>query len=274
MRTKSIIESFYPTLTKTEKQIADFILHDHDNEIVCLSLSEVSSKLNIGEATIVRFCRKIDFKGYQDLKFAIALDDAKTEEIYDANNYLDIIEKNIVDSIHDTKNIIDMKQLEKGVKMISDAEQLYFYGAGSSAFVAEMAEERFLRVGRRGKSIKESHLQCAQSSICNEKDVIVVISISGSTKDLYEAVHIAKENDCKIITVTNHINSPMAKISDCVLLTSGKENPITGGTMVSMISQMYTLDLLCSGYAMLNAEASYRYKEKVARAINKKLDQK
>lgn len=272
MNTKEIIQEYYPSLTNSEKHIADFLLQDKDNTIVSLTLSEASSRLGFGEATIVRFCRKINFKGFQDLKFAIALDDAKAQDDTKAENYLDVIEQNMINVIHNTKALIDIYELQRAVKLISETKHLYFYGVGSSGFIAEMAEERLMRIGKRSKSFKESHLQCAQSAICDEGDVIVVISLSGSTRDLHEAVQVAKDNGCKIIAITNHIHSPISRLADCILLTNGKESPITGGTLTSMTSQMYVIDLLVTGYSNDHMEESTAYKEKVARAISKKLD--
>lgn len=271
MKTKAIIESLYPTLTKTEKHIADFLLKDDENLIISESLSELSSILGFGEATIIRFCRKLNFKGYQELKFSFALDEAKAEDEHIALNYLDAIENTMIATVHNTRAIIDQEELDKAIKLLSNSDYLYFFSAGSSAFVADMGEERLMRIGKRSKAIKGSHMQCAQAAICNKDDVLVVISISGSTIDLYEAVKIAKENGTHLIVLTNHSNSPMAKMADCVLLTSGKESPITGGTMTTMVSQMYVLDLLCTGYAIEHLEDAQKYKEKVARSINRNL---
>lgn len=271
MKTTALIESLYPTLTKTEKQIADYLLNGGKSTITSMSLSELSSALGFGEATIIRFCRKLNYKGFQDMKFSLALDEAKAEDEHIAENYMDAIENNMISTVHNTRAVVDNDELAKAIQLLSQTDHLYIYGAGSSAFVAEIGEERLMRIGKRSKAIKESHLQCAQASICNQKDVLIVISISGSTIDLYEAVKIAKDNGARLIVLTNHMNSPMAKLADCILLTCGKESPITGGSMATMVSQMYVMDLICGGYAIQHPEETQIYKEKVARSINKKL---
>jgi len=50
------------SLTKTEKKIAHAILSQPDLLSQC-SLSEVASQLDVGEATFIRFCRTLGFKG-------------------------------------------------------------------------------------------------------------------------------------------------------------------------------------------------------------------
>ncbi len=268
IKTISMIESCYPNLTKTEKLLADYILQDTVNTISSMTMQELAGKLGLGEATIVRFCRKIGFKGFLEFKFTLALDYAQSEEAYVADNYLDAIENNMVSVIHESRTMLDLTALNRAIDILSATDRLFFYGAGSSGLVAGMAEERFMRIGKLSKSVRESHMQFVQSSICKKGDVVVAISVSGSTIDLYGAVEIAKKNGATIITITNHIHSPMAQLSECVLLTCGQENPIDGGTLVSMASQMYVVDALCTGFAIKNHKASLVAKERVARSMN------
>ena len=270
MRIKQMIKEDYSEFTKMEKKIADFILGDDDNHIIAMTLAELSAKLELGEATIVRFCRKIKCKGFQDMKFAIALENTTVSTEVEVHNYLDLVENNMLNIIHETKKKADISQLEKAVNMISDTAYLYFFGLGSSGFIAQMAEERLLRVGYRSKAIVENHMQYAQSALCDEHDVIVAISLSGTTPELYDALCNAKENGCQLLAITDHMNSPIAKISDCVLLTNGIENPISGGTFTAMTSQIYVMDLLVTGYTRRHAEKVNYYKERVARSINRR----
>ena len=52
----------------------------------------------------------------------------------------------------------------------------------------------------------DSHRQLMQASLCNEKNLIIIVSVSGETKDLIEAAEVAIKTGCKIITITNHID--------------------------------------------------------------------
>ena len=77
-----------------------------------------------------------------------------------------------------------------------------------------------------------------------------------------------------MIAITNHKNSPIAELADCVLLTNAPENPVTGGTFTSVVAQLYVLDLLFTYYTAKNWQKAYSYREKVAISINEKLDEK
>ena len=75
-----MIESCYPSLSKSERKVADYILQEKGN-IIYETLLEISKKIKVGEATILRFVRKIGFSGFQDLKLQIAKDDEPVKHI-------------------------------------------------------------------------------------------------------------------------------------------------------------------------------------------------
>ncbi|WWR16721.1 MurR/RpiR family transcriptional regulator [Lachnospiraceae bacterium JLR.KK008] len=278
MNTTDIIDSNYTKLTKTEKKIANFILQDQRHTLINMTLLELSKQLRLGEASIIRFCRKMGFRGFQDLKLSMAIESAQDEEkdktgrAGEADN--SIGSEKMIRVIQNTDACVNREHLKQAVALMGVNEQVYFYGAGSSGIAAEIAETRFIRMGRRSKSVRDSHIQTIQAAIMSPEDVVVAISVSGTTHDLYNALMLARDSGSKIIAITNHENSPIAEIADCVLLTSAPENPITGGTFESIVSQLYVLDMLFSCYSANNRETVSSYREKVAISINRKLETK
>lgn len=272
MDTREWIENNYYTLTKTEKKIANFILQDTEHTFVNMTLLELAKQLGIGEATIVRFCRKMGFDGFQNLKVSMAIENARQDEKSGSQelDHTREMEK-MIRILEKTNQCVDWKKLEYAADMMRIGREIYFYGAGSSGLTAEIAEARFLRMGGRAKALKESHFQTVQSAVMGTEDVVVVISVSGTTNDLYEAVKVAKDNGAKLIAITNHENSVIAALSDCVLLTKAPENPITGGNFESVVSQLYVLDLLFSCYSARNRGKVSSYLDKIALSINNKL---
>ena len=61
------IRSTYPSLTPTEKRVADYCLENPD-EIIYLSVTQLGERCSVGESTIIRFSQAAGFSGYQDLK--------------------------------------------------------------------------------------------------------------------------------------------------------------------------------------------------------------
>ena len=66
--------------TPSEKKLAKKLIGLDINEVVYMSITELSEKISSSEATILRFCRKIGFKGFQDFKLALSRDIALNQK--------------------------------------------------------------------------------------------------------------------------------------------------------------------------------------------------
>ena len=67
--------------TPSEKKLAKKLIGLDINEVVYMSITELSEKISSSEATILRFCRKIGFKGFQDFKLALSRDIALNQKM-------------------------------------------------------------------------------------------------------------------------------------------------------------------------------------------------
>ncbi len=66
-----IIGEKYSDLTKGEKQIANYLRKNQD-ESAFLSVGELAQRLDLSEATVVRFARKLGFESYPAMREALA----------------------------------------------------------------------------------------------------------------------------------------------------------------------------------------------------------
>lgn len=268
MRYISIIQSFYPSLSKGEKKIADYVIAEKD-QIIYQTLQEISKCIGVGEATIVRFCHKIGFEGFHDFKLSVAkeIPNSTTEE---GVHYVDYITMNLQNAITSTKQILNKEKIEAAVDLILSAKRVFFYGVGTSSNAALDMQSRLLRYGKTSAVVSDAHFQAMTSSVLGEEDLVIAFSLSGYTQDIVESLSIAKSNGVKIITITNHTLSPAAEFADVVLLSAGKESPMDGGSLSGRVSQLYIIDLICTGYALRDAERSFAMREKTANSVMKK----
>lgn len=268
MKILTIIDSCYPNLSKQGKKIADYVkLKKQD--IAVMSLQEITKEIKVSEATITRFSRKLGFHGFTDFKLEIAKENEHYLEKTNGN-YMENIANNITNTINATRNLIDINELNKAINYIEGAKNIFVFGIGASGIAAKELQSRFLRFGKIITCESINHFQIMYSSILKKNDLVIAISLTGETKDLIYPIEISKKNGCKVVSITNHLLSPLAKLSDVVLLTAGRETPLDGGSLVSKISQLYVVDLLATGYAMNNKLIATESKEKIALAIAKR----
>ncbi|MDC3413820.1 MurR/RpiR family transcriptional regulator [Aquibacillus sp. 3ASR75-11] len=269
---KGIINSYYPSLTKSAQKVADFVLENLD-QVMYYSVTDLADEVGVGETTVLRFCKKIGFKGYQEFKLSIAQNVPNEQESDEPEspNLIQSISTNTIQAIKHTASMISESDLNSAVRLLEDANSIHFFGVGTSGLTALDAKSRFLRIGRRTESITDSHLQAMTAATLSEGDVVVGISVSGSTRDTVRSLEIAKENGAKIIAITYYSRSPITQLANIVLNGGGKESPLEGGSLTAKMSQLFVIDLLCTGMALLNKDSSIDMKRKTASAVVDKI---
>ena len=91
--------------TKTEKKVIDGILNIPTEEIIYLSISDLATRLNVADATLVRFCKKLGYNGFQEFKLHLSQETGMRNQ-----SSADCVEKRIalqmVDAINETSRSI------------------------------------------------------------------------------------------------------------------------------------------------------------------------
>ncbi|ERJ11750.1 MurR/RpiR family transcriptional regulator [Haloplasma contractile] len=263
------IETYKNSLTKSETKIVKF-LEEKITDVIYMSVTEFADTVDVGETTILRFCRKIGFKGYQDFKIAVAQDDINKNNIETKDSISEKIYDSIVEVLSNSKNLIKQEDIDEVIDIMNKARKVYFFGVGSSGITALEAKSKFFRIHRKFDAVTDSHFQSMVSEIVNEDDVIVVLTLSGSTKDVVDVVERAKQNGAKIVTITNYQRAPITKHTDILLLTSNKKMQIEGGAMVEKITQLYMIDILYISYVELKDEFKDRRRMTARSVVDKK----
>ena len=243
------IKVIYESLGKAEKRVADWIM-ENPGDILPLSIVELAEKCDSSEATIVRFAKKLGFSGYQELKISLAQENRST--IVNANmsasdGAFDIYEKvcnDIYCSLERTKKVLDKDALEKTSQAIRSAGKIIILGLGNSAAIALDASHKLLRAGYNAVAYTDNHMQVIAASHLNPGDVAIGISHSGSSKDVIEALQIAKDHGATTVCITNKGKSPIQKHSDYVLHTESDETQYNILALNSRIAQLSIVDAL------------------------------
>lgn len=265
-----LMEQHKNKFTKSEQKLYHYITENFE-QIVYQSLTEIAIACQVGEATVLRFCRKLGYKGYQEFKLSLARELSTYQKNGNDGSYINKVRNNMIQTVEDTYELIDDDQLQEAIDKICHAKAVIVYGVSSSGIAGLDMQNRLMRIGMNIETITDSHNQVIRSNSADSETVIIAISLTGSTKDIIDAVKTGKNNGSIVIAITNYTESPLTSYADLVLLTSAKENPLDSGSLVSKISQLFVIDLLCTGITMKNYEKSKKRKEQVAETISDKL---
>ena len=250
------IRLMYSEMSKSEKQIADWI-SENPGQIISLSIVELAEKCKCSEATIVRFAKRLGLSGYQELKISVASEGEGSpinSNITDTDTPSDIYAKVCSDiylCLEKTKKSLNPDFLEKACSAISNANKIVTFGLGNSAAIATDAAHKFLRAGLNCVAYSDNHMQVIAASHLSEGDVAFAISHSGSSKDIVEALKIAKEHGAVTVAITNNGKSSILKYTDIPLFTSADETQYNILALNSRLVQLAIIDVIYH-YIVLN----------------------
>ena len=143
----------------------------------------------------------------------------------------------------------DAARLADAVAALSSATRIDIFGVGASAWVGQDLQQKFHRIGLTAHSWSDAHSAWTSAALLNARSVSVALSHSGSTLDTVEALRIATEAGARTVAITNHADSPLARIADVVLTTAARESPFRSGALGSRMAQMMVIDCLFVGVA-------------------------
>lgn len=269
------IRSFYPRLSDKEKKIATYILN-HPDKIIHSTINEVSDDLQVADATVFRFCKRIGYKGYQAMKIALASEIISPiqqihEEIHETDGVKEVAEKifkSNMRTLENTIQILDSEAFQQAVELLLHANRVEFYGTGGSSVIAMDAYHKFIRTGVKAFAFSDSHFQLMSASQLTNKDVAVIISHSGANKDTLTILNAASKNGAKTIGITSFPRSPLSQNVDVVLYTSSDETEYRSEALASRIAQLSLIDALYVNIMMLNKEKAQSALDRVRSVIS------
>jgi len=267
------IRGTYPALRPSEKRVAQVILSD-PREAVHYSITQLAEKAEVSDATVVKFCKRLGYKGYQEFKIMLAQDVAAKPQLIhgevEPGNDVQTIKEKIfqanISALQETAQVLETEALERAVQALANAGEIHFYGVGASGIVALDAEQKFSRIGLRTSAFLDTHLQIARAVHLREGDVAVCLSFSGETVEIVEALRAAKQAGALTIAITSFSGSTLAREADVLLLTSTQQNLFRSGAIASRLTQLSTIDVLFIAVALVDHERAQEAVEKT-RAI-------
>ncbi|MBS7577478.1 MULTISPECIES: MurR/RpiR family transcriptional regulator [unclassified Enterococcus] len=243
------IQQNYHSFFNAEKKIADYILANA-KEVFDLPIAVLAEKSHVSEATISRFCKKLSLTGFHQLKIELAKlanePEAQTIPFKKATltQRLEQIAHNKSTEILATTQNIDVSMLKKVLRQLEQTRIIHFTASGNTTPVAIDAAYRFNQIGLSAVVFESWQTQLAYTMNMQTDDLLVVISNSGEAKVLLKNIEIAQKKGIKILAITNHPKSPIAKLSDYHLTTMSHEHFFHKEYYFSRIAAMYVIELL------------------------------
>lgn len=251
------IQNQLSSLTEAESKVAHFIIN-HVEDVIYLTVSELALRSDSSEATVVRFCKSMGYKGFQDFKIKVAKHVVNPQQIIledlDVNDTPQMVKRKVFQSriqvLSDTMAVLSDKEFERAVNALNAAGRIEIYGVGASAYVAMNMKHQFLKIGFKCGVDLDADTQAMSASLLGPQDVAIGISHTGGSKQTIRCLSLAKGVGATTIVVTNRAKSPILKVSDIALFTAAKETIYKSEGFASRIAEITVLDSLLVALSM------------------------
>ncbi len=256
---KTVLESInlhYSDMFSAEKKVADYILAN-PGQAVMTNVSELANLSGVSDATVIRMCKRVGYQGYYQMKIKLSNDLGKdqlnhlkdgTQKPNSVKELFQIFASNLFKIANDLKveSLLDCAELIKKARMV------HVVAAGNTA---PIASDLGFRLGRFGISTTHSTVPeyfLNNVNLAAENDIVIAISHSGSSKQVLQALELAKEKNIKIIAITGYEYSPASRLADHLLMAKVETPVFVDYAPDSHLYEMAVIDALL--YFVVNGD--------------------
>jgi DNA-binding MurR/RpiR family transcriptional regulator len=242
-------------LRQAEQAIADYVLAN-SQQIRQLSSQELAQAVGVSQATVVRFTQKLGYKGYPDFKFAVSdhlhqQNVPKAQQLHGDialnDSFTEVARKLLTGKIEVLTNTLsanEQSSLEQACQLLNTARRIMLTGKGASFLVAQDFCLKLRKLGLLATAESDLHIQLADLAHYSDKDLLIVISESGETKEMVLVSQYAQSHQIPLLSLTGFAPNPVAKLSNLNLKTVANENAARLSSILSRNAQELIIDLL------------------------------
>ncbi len=251
-----IISDHYSELTKSEKQIADY-LRKNQEESAFLSVGELALRLDLSEATLVRFARSLGFDSYPAMREVLqenfrhrvthsARLRSRLDELRQAGDIFERLVASEIDYLTQSLESVNREALHEAVRLLQSRRRVFLFGLGPSISLVELMQTRLERFGRQIVPLTTSGREFLEPLLTMTRDdLLVVICFFDVTPALRLVLDYAHEVGCPVIMLTDTLGSIIGDQANVVL--SARRGPISG--FHSLVVPMTIINALLLGVA-------------------------
>lgn len=263
--------------SKSDKRIADYLL-EHPGAVDAETASSIAEKVGTSPATVVRFCRKLGFKGLTDMKNSAAytnyiessttdMDLKKGDDAETVTNKVLQYMKMVLDQL---KLSLEPELLQKAADKLADANHVVILAEGGSGTIARAAYDIFLKLAIPCRIVDDIMFQIMEISMMDENDVLFLILNSGRTYNVLQNASYAKQRGIYTIGVVGTKGTPLSKYLDIELTTCIFSSSYLSDISAARLCELVTVSILHSIMALTRDSEQMKRGERIANSIELK----
>lgn len=221
-----------PTLSKTQKKIATFIL-DHYDKVAFSTSANLSRDCSVSESSVIRLANTLGYLGYSEMQRAlqdilknqlsmIKRLDLIAAHVTGSDGIMHMVLQKGIEGIQRTMLTLDKDNFQKAVTLLAEAKRVFLFGSRSSyALIYFFALE--LRWIRDNVFAINTQLPDFEALSClQEGDVFLAISMPRYLRATTQALSLAFQSGIPTIAITDSPSSPLVPYATVPLLVDNE----------------------------------------------------
>lgn len=217
------IRQVYSDLTKSQKRLADFIANSYQ-EAAFMTASRMAKRVNVNEATVIRFAQRLGYDGYPELIHdvqAIVQEELKTrgeEAAAGAEEPLVVSLQKELENLERAVSHVSPEMAHRATALLRGTRRIYVVGQGVSYYLAGILATGLAGLGldARLAAGDPQSLALALADL-EETDALVGVSARQDGPELVRAIKAARERKVRTLALTWSPISPLAQAADTAL---------------------------------------------------------
>lgn len=210
-------------------------------------------------SAVNRMCKSIGIQGFAKLKIALALaiaQDGKDNLPFNQEDNEKTIFNKVfnsgINTIKNTFQMLDFSNIKTMPEKLASAKRIFIFGVGTSSVIAVDAAYRLSQLDVQAYAYTDILQRGVMAKNMKDGDIVFVISHSGMTKAVVDAVRAAKKAGATTMALTSFAKSFLYNESDYSICVYADEQNYPVEAVSARVAHICIIDALMLTIASFN----------------------
>lgn len=222
------------SLTRSERRIAEYIL-EHLDTIGLQTSTALAQDIGVSDTSIIRFIRKLGFKGYSEFRSEMAERLArrynqthpglspgekyiKSQESLHQSSLLQDVQRYTLDNLQKSFATLEMSTVDRIADIILSSKRKFVAGFRGAACCAQYMSSKLLFLVPDVLPMLHADATALERLVdITHDDCLIVYSFPRYSELNFVLMDLAQTHGAKVILFTDQVTSPLAKRADIVV---------------------------------------------------------